>query len=177
MRTIPAFLVASAGLTLASAEAEGQAAPGTLAKVHLAVVKAQAKKWRPDAVLFQIKANNVTDGKAMWEYDFMAPGGKQCLMAGVGTDGKAASAEMECGPISDEKEITSFAIDSDQAVTIARKAGLNKPKLTMGLMTSGSGTPGKLVWLVMEDQGMKSGDQSVDIDAMTGAVTNQSKMP
>ena len=94
----------------------------------------------------------------MWGYDFMSPGGKQCLMAGVGKDGKAVSAESECGPTSNEKEITTFAIDSDQAVTIARKAGLVKPKLTIGLMTSGSGSSGKLVWLIMEDGGTKSGD-------------------
>ena len=177
MRSI---LLTSLTLILASAPAGAQATPNpaTTAKVHLAAAKAHAKKWKADAILFQIQARNVTDGKARWEYDFTSPatGSKTCLMVGVDKTGKASSAEDSCDT-TNEMEIKDFAIDSDKAAAIALQAGLKNPKLTMGLSKSGSGSTGKLVWLIMEDRGMKSGDQSVDIDAMTGAVSNKSKMP
>jgi hypothetical protein len=71
----------------------------------------------------------------------------------------------------------SFTVDSDKAVQVARAAGLTRPKLTVGLTWSGSGSPDKLVWLIMEGGGATKGDQIVDVDAMTGTVTSKTKQP
>lgn len=173
----PTFAILVSLAIAAVTQAQTAPNPGKLAKFHLAAARTHAKGWHADAYLFQIQARNVTDGHAMWEYDFMSPTQKgRCLMVGVDKNGKVQSAEDGCDTTG-EMEIKDFAIDSDKAVTIARGAGLKKPKLSMGLTKSGSGSSGKLVWLIMEDRGMNSGDWSVDIDAMTGAVTNKSKMP
>jgi hypothetical protein len=119
----------------------------------------------------------VTDGTAVWEYDFTAPSaGGKCLMVGVpkGTPltGPVASCDTK-----NEMAIGDFLIDSDKAVSIARAAGLAKPKLSLLLSKSGLGSTERLVWLVMEDRGMNSGDWMVDIDAMTGVVTHKTRQP
>lgn len=162
--------------SLISLVATAQPSPGTTAQTHLAAAQAHAKTWRPDAVLFQIQARNVTDGKANWEYDFMSAGAPgKCLMVGV-ANGKAQSASDSCNTTG-EKAILSFTVDSDKAVQAARAAGLARPKLTVGLTWSGSGSSDKLVWMIMEDRGTAKGDQMVDVDAMTGIVTSKTRQP
>ena len=178
MRNSQTFVVGLISLSLASAAgAQPPSNPGTLAKVNVVATRAHARTWRPDAVLFQIRAGIVSDGTAHWEYDYMSPTKPgRCIIVGV-AKGKVVSAPEDSCDTSTEKAITDFTIDSDQAVQIARKAGLASPKLKMGLMWGGSGGSGKLVWLVMENSGMNKGDQIVDIDAMTGAVANKSRTP
>lgn len=176
---IGVMLTAVLAVTPTAAMGQGGATPplGWLAKSQLAQAKAEAKKWRADAALFQIQSFLVTDGKAVWNYDFFAPGAAgQCLRVSFGKGMTAYSQQQGCG----DPGVTAIqdpAIDSDKVVETARKEGLARPQLTVGLMKSGSGSTGRLMWTVMEGRGTKTGDQMVDIDAMTGKVTSKSKMP
>jgi hypothetical protein len=65
-------------------------------------------------------------------------------------------------------------VDSDKAVVIARKEGLTRPELTVILTTVPAGQ--RLIWIIMEGNGMKDGDLTIDIDAQTGAVRGKRKL-
>ena len=173
MNRIALSLVAVVALLVSPGAAHAQASqsplPGYLAKASLARAQAEARKWRPEAYVFQISANRVTDGVAMWNYDFYAAGAgdEKCLRVGFGRGGKPYTSRHKCEA---SPEVKAFTIDSDKAVDIARKAGLQRPELTMVL--SVVPFPGAEIvgWTVMEGAGMKAGEKTADIDATTGEV-------
>ena len=179
MNRIALSLVAVAALLgnpdAARAQASKSPLPGYLAKASLARAQAEARKWRPEAYVFQISANRVTDGVAAWDYDFYAAGAgdEKCLRVGFVRGGVPYTSHHECEA---SPEVKAFTIDSDKAVDIARKAGLQKPELTMILSVMPLRGKEMVGWTVMEAAGMNAGDKTADIDATTGEVKGTQAM-
>ena len=173
-RTIVLFAVSISTASTLGAQPAAASRVGTPVKALLGDARTEAKKWRPDAYLFQVTARRVTDGVAMWYYDFFAPGasGKKCLRLNFGKDKRVFTQQLECDTA--EPEIKDVAVDSDKAVVIARKEGLTRPELTVILTTVPAGQ--RLIWIIMEGNGMKDGDLTIDIDAQTGAVRGKRKL-
>jgi hypothetical protein len=176
------LLTALSGLTLlepctASAQ-ETRRTVGTLAKAGIVKAKAEARKWRSDSYLFQVAAANVQDGGVtMWNYDFQAPGasGKKCFRVNVAATGEAGGIAAPCA-FDNEKELPGFVIDSDQAVAMARKAGVTRPGLRMTLrMASVRNMGDRPVWQLSEGAG--SGDKTIEVDAITGQIRSQIRIP
>ena len=181
MRTT-VLLTALAGLTFlqhASASAQGtRQNVGTLAKAGVVKAMAEARKWRSDSYLFQIAAANVQDGGiTMWNYDFQSPGasGKKCFRVNVAATGEAGGIAAPCA-VDREEELPNFAIDSDKAVAAARKAGVVRPGLRMTLrMIPVRNMGDRPLWQLSEGAG--SGDKTIELDAITGQIRNQVKIP
>jgi hypothetical protein len=171
-------LVGVASASLSRGMGAQTAAPrfGTQAKALVAEARTEAKRWRADAYLIQLTASRVTDGVAMWYYDFFAPGasGAQCLRVNFGKDKRAFTQQLKCDQA--EPELKDFAVDSDKAIAIARAEGLKRPELTMGLMSVPTSSGQRFVWTIMEGNGMKEGDLTIDIDAQTGVVRGRRKL-
>ena len=148
---------------------------GAPAKALLGDAKTEARKWRSDAYVIQIVGRGVTDGVAMWYYDFHAPGasGKKCLRVNFGKNKQAFTQQLECET---EPEIKDFVLDSDKAVDIARKEGLTRPQLNVILTMAPTSAGPRAIWILMEGNGMKEGDLTIDIDAQTGAIRGKRKL-
>ena len=117
----------------------------------------------------------MTDGVAAWDYDFYAAGAgdEKCLRVGFVRGGVPYTSHHECEA---SPEVKAFTIDSDKAVDIARKAGLQKPELTMILSVMPLRGKEMVGWTVMEAAGMNAGDKTADIDATTGEVKGTQAM-
>ena len=149
---------------------------GAQAKALVADARTEAKKWRADAYLIQVTARGVTDGVAMWYYAFFSPGasGAKCLRVNFGKVKRAFTQQLKCDKA--EPEMKDFAVDSDKAIAIARAEGLKRPELTMVLMSVPTSSGQRSVWTIMEGNGMKEGDLTIDIDSQTGEVRGKRKL-
>lgn len=171
-----------AGLTLLlQSGASAQGTPrkvGMLAKAAVAKATAEARKWRSDSYLFQIDAANVPDGGIqMWNYGYYSPGatGKKCFHANVAPTGESGGVAATCA-FDPEQKLPEFTVDSDKAIEAARKAGLAKPTLRVTLRMSPVRNMGERpLWLISE--GAARGDKQLHIDALTGEVRSQTKIP
>ena len=181
MRTT-VLLTTLVGLTLwqpvpASAQ-ETRRSGGTLAKAGVVKAMAEARKWRSDSYLFQIVAANVQDGGiTMWNYDFQAPGasGKKCFRVNVAATGEAGGISAPCAA-DNERELPGFTVDSDKAVEAARKAGAVRPGLRMTLRMAPVRNMGdRPVWQLSE--GARSGDRTIELDAITGQIRSHLRIP
>jgi hypothetical protein len=67
--------------TAAASQPKGKATP-VLAKANLAAAIAAGKKWKADAILFQVGAHGVGDDglHVMWDYGVYSPGSKTCVL-------------------------------------------------------------------------------------------------
>ena len=149
-------------------------APRSLAKAKLSEATAAAKKWRADAALIQIAANRVADDgtQRLWKYGFFSPAAKTCLIVQVA--GTTRTTETG-GPLCESRALGNF-MDSNKAIQIARKNGIQRTSVTMVVSMVPTRKGPRPVWIVMEGSGMNGGDVSVDIDAETGEVLNTSIM-
>lgn len=159
-----------------SAQASATQRFGAQAKAWLGDAKTEARKWRSDAYLFQVTARRVTDGVAMWYYDFFSEGasGKKCLRVNFGKGKRAFTQQLECDK--GEPELKDFTVDSDRAIEIARKEGLKRPELTAVLSVVPTASGQRTIWILMEGNGMTDGDMTIDIDAQTGAIRGKRKL-
>ena len=182
MRKHP-FAAILAGLTLTlviPVAASGQATlqkSGWLAKVNVAKATTEAKKWRSDSHLFQITATNVQDGVARWTYSFFSPGatGQKCHHVMFGLKGEVGGTDGRCA-FDTESKLADFTVDSDKAFDAARKAGLAKPSIRGTLrMFPVRGMGDRPVWLFSE--GAKTGDKSIEVDAITGEIRSRVTIP
>ncbi|HEY7680164.1 MAG TPA: PepSY domain-containing protein [Terriglobia bacterium] len=166
------FITAMA-LAIGAGQALAQTpAPRRLAKARLSEATAAAKKWRADATLIQIAGSRVADDgtQSLWKYGFFSTSAKTCLIVQLAATTRTTETG---GPLCASPALGNF-IDSDKAIQIARKHGLQRPNVTMVVsMVPGRRGP-RPVWIVMEGGGMRAGDVSVDIDAETGEVLNTS---
>ena len=139
----------------------------TLAKAKVSQAIAVAKKWKADAILIQIAGSNIgEDGMyVLWDYGFYSPAAKNCLVVNVAN---TTTQEESGGAMCESLELTEF-MDSDQAMTIARKSGITKPKASMVASATSRGA----IWTIMDEGGMKPGNVMLDIDAKTGVVLNK----
>ena len=139
----------------------------TLAKTKVSEAMAAAKKWKADAILIQIAGRNISDDGTyvLWDYGFYSPAAKNCLVVNVAT---TTTQQESGGAMCESSELTEF-MDSDQAMSIARKNGITKPRASMVASASGRGA----IWTVMDEGGMKPGNVMLDIDAKTGGVLNK----
>ena len=181
MSSVPRLVIAAFAIGISSgralaAQASAAQRVGAQAKALLGDAKSEAKKWRSDAYLFQVTARGVTDGLAMWYYDFIAPGasGKKCLRVNFGKDRRVFTRQLDCDQ--SDPELKDFAVDSDRAVEIARKEGLKRPQLTAALSMVPTAAGQRAIWILMEGNGMTEGDVTIDIDAQTGAIRGKRKL-
>ena len=175
LRRSVVHVCAAVALAVTARDARGQAAPnkvGYTAKTMLAKARAEAKKARSDAYLFQIVTTGSTNGIDMWDYDFYSPGAgeKKCVRVSMGRGDNPSVSLHKCpGPA--EMELKEFTIDSDKVVVVGRAAGVKGNDLTVALRMSdwrGAELP---IWSIIE--GTKPGDLMVDFDGMTGALLHK----
>ena len=160
-------------LTVGAGQADAQV-PGGLAKARLSEATAAAKKWRADAALIQIAANRVADDgtQSLWKYGFFSASAKTCLIVQLARTTRTTETG---GPLCESPSLANF-MDSDRAIQIARKNGIERPNVTMVVSMVPTRKGARPVWIVMEGSGMNAGDVSVDVDAQTGEVLNTSIM-
>ena len=162
-------------LTIGAGQVQAQTpAPRSLARAKLSEVTATAKKWRSDATLIQIAANRVADDgtQSLWKYGFFSSSAKTCLIVQVARTTRTTETG---GPLCESPALGNF-MDSDKAIQIARKNGIQRTSVTMVVSMVPTRKGPRPVWIVMEGSGMNGGDVSVDIDAETGEVLNTSIM-
>jgi hypothetical protein len=170
-RFIPLLLLS---FVLFVARDAGAQSPPRLAKAGVPQAVAAAKRWRPDARLIQIAGSRVrADGmQSSWKYGFFSAAARTCLIVQIGAAVRTTEAG---GPLCESPPLGDF-MDSDAAIHIARKNGIERANVTMVVsMVPAPGGP-RPVWIVMEGGGMRMGDVSVDIDAETGKILNTSIM-
>ena len=179
----PVALLLAIGVIVGSTSEAGgalstQAGPRTLpslAKAKLSEAAAVAKAWRPDAYLIQVAGRGIgTDGLTiLWSYGYWSHSAKTCLVVNVAAGGPTKTESG--GAVCEEPELKPDFIDSDQAIKIARSNGITAPEATMIVsMRSRGKFP---LWVVMDGSGTRTGNATVEIDALTGAVVCKSKMP
>lgn len=145
----------------------GQATPPVplTAKASLSAALEGGKKWKADAVLIQVVGSRIgADGKHIaWEYGFYSAAAKTCAVVYV-VRGQSA-AEESGGPACQAPALGDF-MDSDQAMTIARRNGITKPLATMTVSAGQT----RALWIIMDGGGVAGGDVILELDATSGAV-------
>lgn len=173
---VAACVLTSTSVTL-HAQARGTPIPPSVSKARLTEARAAAKAWKGDAVLIQI-ASRLVDANGMttsWEYGFWSASAKTCAVINV-YPGRPAMTRESGGAICEEPELKDFALESDQALKIARSNGITATRVSMvvSMSTPLKGTA-RAMWMVMDESGVKPGNVMLDIDANTGAVVGKTK--
>lgn len=137
---------------------------GQTAKAALPQVLAAAQKWQGDAVLVSLSTVEAKfDGTAdEWKYSFYSPKTQKRFVVtahGIQVSGREVRLGYSTEPIGE-------FIDSDTAMTEAKKNGLKGNKPSMGVKFQGTGKSAGHYWIV--NGGYQKGDISVFLEAKTG---------
>ena len=138
---------------------------GVTARAALVAVVDAAKKWQADAVLTNISSLTVDSSGAspVWDYAFFsARSGKFAVVSAK--DMKIKLLEVRTGL---KNEVAANFMDSDKAMSEARKHGAKGSGPSMGLTNFG--------WAV--NGGFSPGDVSVWVHARTGAFLKKEVIP
>ena len=146
---------------------------GPTAKSALKEATAVAKKWKHDAVLVSLASLVVkNDGSApSWLHTFYSSSAKKSLI--VTAKGKALE-ELEVDRSAFTQPVSGDFLDSDKAMSEAKKHGLKGSSPSMGLNVMGTGASATLCWSV--NGGFDKGDVSITLNGRTGAFIKRDVM-
>lgn len=147
---------------------------GSRAKEALKEATAAAKKWKSDSFLVSISSLTVKgDGSASsWLHTFYSPSTKKSLI--ITAKGKALD-ELEVDRSMLTLPVGEGFLDSDKAMSEAKKHGLKGKDPSMGLNIMGAGPTATPCWSV--NGGFEKGDVSVMLNGVSGAFIRKEVMP